>query len=332
MKVVGDQPLKSFDAVHIVTQSMEAFAPQFEAFPVTRGFTQAEEDAITYQWTVTVEGGGRELTDVVEAFTDNQKTLALTIKKEEANYGRVLVIFVEAYSDVTGQRQTDRLRYRIDTNGAVTGEANVKRGESALWRHYAMSDVYGEAEYKFYFCNQDGEQITVDPSLEDAIVLVQTSWNAYQFSVKETLPINQEYYVKVIGYYKGWLNGLQTTWTRERIHYIPAVQLYGKTCYNSFKFGNGDFTFDYTMIGYKELQLSAGENGVENSRVEYTIEDFDYSAPAGVSVTAKVIQDEAKGTNRVWARGQFECSDWSRADEVTLKRPDEKMSGLFDQI
>lgn len=319
VKVVGDLPLKSFDAVHIVTQSMEAFAPQFEAFPVTRGFTQAEEDAITYQWTVTVEGGGRELTDVVEAFTDNQKTLALTIKKEEANYGRVLVIFVEAYSDVTGQRQTDRLRYRIDTNGAVTGDANVKRGESALWRHYAMSDVYGEAEYKFYFCNQDGEQITVDPSLEDAIVLVQTSWNAYQFSVKETLPINQEYYVKVIGYYKGWLNGLQTTWTRERIHYIPAVQLYGKTCYNSFKFGNGDFTFDYTMIGYKELQLSAGENGVENSRVEYTIEDFDYSAPAGVSVTAKVIQDEAKGTNRVWARGQFECSDWSRADEVTLK-------------
>lgn len=320
VKVVGTTPLKSLDAVHIVTLGMEPFAPQFEAIPVTRGFTQDEEDAITYQWTVNVEGGGRELSDVVEPFTDNQKTLALTIKKEEANYGKVLVIQVQAHSDVTGQAPVDIIRYRIDTNGAVSGDASMKRGESASWRHYAMSDEWAEtATYDFCFCDQYGNEISVDPSLRDSIELVKTSWNAYQLSCKETLPINQEYYIKVIGYYEGWRNNFKTTWTKERIHYIPAVQLYGKTCYNKFKFGNGNFTFNYTMIGYKELQLSAGENKVENSRVEYTVENFDYSAPEGVTVTAKVVQDEARGTNRVWAMGEFECSDWSKAGEVTLK-------------
>lgn len=320
VKVVGTTPLKSLDAVHIVILGMEPFKPQFEAIPVTRGFTQDEEDAITYQWKIEVEGGGRELSDVMDSFTDNQKTLALNIREEEANYGKVLLIEVQAHSDVTGQAPVDRIKYRIDTNGAVSGDASMKRGESADWRHYGMSDEFAEtATYNFCFCNQWGGEIEVDPSLRDSVELVKTSWNAYHLSCKETLPVNQEYYIKVIGYYEGWRNNLKTTWTKERIHYIPAVQLYGKTCYNKFKFGNGDFTFNYTMIGYKDLQLSAGEDGIENSRVEYSIENFDYAAPEGVTVTAKVVQDEARGTNRVWARGQFECSDWSRASEVTLK-------------
>lgn len=320
VKVVGTTPLKSLDAVHIVILGMEPFKPQFEAIPVTRGFTQDEEDAITYQWKIEVEGGGRELSDVMDSFTDNQKTLALNIREEEANYGKVLLIEVQAHSDVTGQAPVDRIKYRIDTNGAVSGDASMKRGESADWRHYGMSDEFAEtATYNFCFCNQWGGEIEVDPSLRDSVELVKTSWNAYHLSCKETLPVNQEYYIKVIGYYERWRNNLKTTWTKERIHYIPAVQLYGKTCYNKFKFGNGDFTFNYTMIGYKDLQLSAGEDGIENSRVEYSIENFDYAAPEGVTVTAKVVQDEARGTNRVWARGQFECSDWSRASEVTLK-------------
>ncbi|MBD5485109.1 MAG: prepilin-type N-terminal cleavage/methylation domain-containing protein [Lachnospiraceae bacterium] len=323
VKVVGTSALKSFKSVHIATMSWEAFAPQYEAYPVTEGFTQSEEDAITYHWTVKVEGSGRALTDIVQPFTDNEKALALTIIKDPANFGIMLEIMVEAYSDVTGETRTDSVKYRIDKDGAVDGDSSMKRGENNEWLSFVMSDTWAQYyDYDFYFCDVYGNEISAYDSLRSCVELTAISWNAYRLSFTEDLPRDQEYYVKVLGYYWNEWDGLRTDLpTRERIHYIPAVQLYGKTCYSNSTLKVGNFTFDYTMIGYKELALSEGEGGVENSRVTYEIEEFNYTAPEGVVVTAKVVQDEATGTNRVWARGIFECSDddWAVADQVELK-------------
>lgn len=338
VKVVGGGTLKSFKEVHITPVKLEAFAPQYVALPVTEGFTQDEENAITYQWTVKVDGGG-ELSDVVESLDDTNKTLKLDIKKNPENYGKMLDIIVTAYSAVTNETRTDSVKYRIDKSGAVSGDASIKRGEDTLWRPYGMTSTddlgwYASEgwEYEFYFCNENGDKIEAYDCWRDCIELkTYVGWGGYNFSVTEGLPINQEFYVKVIGYYEGLDGkGFKINETRERIHYIPAVTFYGKTCYNSFKFGNGDFTFDYTMIGYKELQLSAGQSGVENSRVNYTVEDFDYSAPAGVVVTPKVVQDEARGENLVWARGTFDCSNWNVADQVTLKSLTIRVSAKAD--
>lgn len=320
VKVVGDTALKSFKSVHISPQHMNAFAPEYRAFPVTEGFTQSEEDAITYLWTIKVEGEGRELTDVVKPFTNNNRTLILDIIKDEANFGRMLEITVEAHSDVTGETRTDRVYYKIDSNSAADGDSNMRRGDNNLAQSAVMSDVYAQYhDWDYYFCDKYGNRISAYDQYLDCVILTEISWNAYRLSVTEDLPPSQEFYVKVLGYYwnewDGWRTDLPT---RERIHYIPAVQIFGKTCYSNTNLGVGHFTFDYTLLGYNTWSL-AEVSDIDKSRVSYDIEEFDYSAPAGVIVTAKVGQDEFTDVDRVWAHGTFDCSDWSLAGQVELK-------------
>lgn len=320
VKVVGDNALKSFKSVHIDPLSMKAFAPQYRAIPVTEGFTQAEEDAITYLWTIKVEGEGRELSDVVEPFADTNKTLALVIKKERENYGKMLEITVTAHSDLTGETRTDRIKYRIDTNGAVDGDSSMERGKMAYsTTFFKMSDKWAPwHQYEYYFCDEYGNRISAYDSLLGCVELEDVSWDTYRLSFKEGLPMYQSYYVKVICHYKGEENGLNVRWDRERIHYIPAVQIFGKTCYNSYKFKDGVFTFEYTIVGY-------WENAWANSNppaYAYDILDFDYSAPAGVTVTPKIVQTVTHGDDApIWARGEWEVNtgDWSLLDQIELK-------------
>lgn len=322
VKVVGSTPLKSFKAVHIDPMHLKAFAPQYRAIPVTEGFTQSEEDAITYQWTVIVEGGGRELSDVVEPFADTNKTLELTIKKEPENFGKMLEITVTAYSGVTGETRTDRVKYRIDTDGAVDGDSSMERGkleyDSTFFR---MSDEWAQYhEYECYFCDEYGNRISAYDSLLGYLELVDVSWDTYRFSFTEGLPRAQEYYVKVICYYWNLKDGVwrEDKPTRERIHYIPPVQIYGKTCYNPYTFKDDVFTFEYTIVGY-------WENAWANSNppvYEYNIEEFDYSAPAGVIVTPQIVQTVTHGDdNPIWARGEWnvDTEDWSLLDQIELK-------------
>ncbi|MBD5526487.1 MAG: prepilin-type N-terminal cleavage/methylation domain-containing protein [Lachnospiraceae bacterium] len=321
VKVVGDTALKSFKSVHIDPVHMNAFAPQYRAIPVTEGFTQSEEDAITYQWTIKVEGGNKALSDVVESFDGNKKTLDLVIKKDPDNFGRMLEIIVEAHSDITGETRTDSIKYRIDTNGAVDGDSSMERGKLEYdTTYFKMSDKWGDPHwYEYYFCNEYGDRIEAYDSLLGYLQVQDISWDTYQFSFTEGLPRAQEYYVKVIGYYEGTGDGgWKTKWTRERIHYIPPVQIYGKTCFNPYKFGDNAFTFEYTVVGY-------WENAWANSNppvYQYDIEEFDYSAPAGVIVTPQIVQTVTHGDdNPIWARGEWSVNsgDWSLLDQIELK-------------
>lgn len=322
VKVEGTTPSKSFKSVHIDPLSMTAFAPSYRAIPVTEGFTQAEEDAITYLWTITVEGGGREVSDVVEPFADTNKTLALTIKKERENYGKMLVIEVEAYSDVTGEKRTDRIKYRVDDNPDADGDSSMERGKLEYGStNFKMSDEsMPNYKYSFYFCDEYGNEITVPDSLKNCIELIPKSWDTYRLSFTEDLPMSQSYYVKVICEYWGtWNpNELARRFTRERIHYIPAVQIYGKTCYNTGITAYNPFTFEYTIVGY-------WENAWANSNppaYSYEIVDFDYSAPEGVTVTPEVVQTVTHGDdNPIWARGEWRCStdDWQLKSQIEFK-------------
>lgn len=324
VKVVGDNALKSFKSVHIDPLSMKAFAPEYRAIPVTEGFTQDEEDAITYLWTIKVEGGGREVSDVVEPFADTNKTLALVIKKERENYGQMLEITVTAHSDLTGETRTDRIKYRVDKNPDADGDSSMERGKLVYnITFFKMSDKWAQSyRYECYFCDEYGNRISAYDSLIQYIELEGVgSWgDSYRFAFKEGLPMSQSYYVKVICYYEGvgdsW--GVQTKWTRERIHYIPAVQIFGKTYYNKNVKISDSFTFGYTLVGY-------WENAWANSNppvYEYEFVDFDYSAPAGVTVTPVIVQTETGGDNNpLYVRGEWRCNtdDWSLKDQIEFK-------------
>ena len=326
VKVVGDLPLKSFESVHIDPTSLQAFAPKYRAIPVTKGFTQAEEDAITYKWTVTVEkkgeGDNKELSDVVEAFTDNNKTLALVIKKEQDNFGRMLDITVVAHSDITGETRTDRVKYLIPKNSAMDGDSSMERGKLVYGTtFFKMSEVSApNYKYSFYFCDEYGNEITAYENLKSYIELVPSSWDTYRFSFTEGLPRNQAYYVKVICEYWGSYNPGELGETRieERIHYIPAVQIYGKTCYNKYKFGQDFFDFEYSIVGYWE---NAWANSNPPAYV-YDVVEFEYSAPAGVVVTPQIVQTITQGDDkpiRVEGKWSVNTEDWSLKHQIELK-------------
>lgn len=324
VKVMGGIS-KSLVSVHIDPMLGQAFAPQYRAIPVTDNFTQAEEDAITYKWTVTVEQNGegdhREWSDVVEPFTDNGKTVALVIKKERENYGRMLEITVKAHSDITGETRTDRIKFKIPDNGAVDGDSSMERGKYAYdTTYFTMSDKWAEwHKYSCYFCTEYGKHIEAYDSLLTYIELEDVSWDKYRLSFREGLPRGQAYYVKVICEYKHteW-NGINSKWSRERIHYIPAVQIYGKTCYDTHKFGDYYFKFEYTVVGFWENAWADTTPPV----FQYDIEDFEYSAPAGVVVTPQIVQTVTKGDDKpIWVEGTWSANtgDESLKKQIELK-------------
>lgn len=335
VKVVGTTPLKSLKSVHIDPTSFKPFAPQYRAITVTEGFTQAEEDAIIYKWTVKVEGGGRELSDVVDPFADNNKTLTLTVKKEEANFGRMLEITVEAHSDITGETRTDKVKYRIDKSTSVDGDSNMERGKMEYnTTDFRMTDK-GAKDFMFAycFCDEYGNPIS---SFCDINGNVLSQWReytstsseydkwlkdveltplggdgyTYRLAFKSSLPPLQEYYVMVqCRYYifQPW-DGFSDTWYRERIHYIPAVQIYGKTSYNADikdapnpMTAWNPFVFEYTMEGFY------GNVWVSDNLAEYKIESVDYEAPVGVAVTPEVYQTSVENleSNLMRAQGRW---------------------------
>lgn len=316
VKVMGGIS-KSLKSVHIRTLSLQPFAPQYDAIPVTEGFRPEEEAAITYKWTVTVEqngeGDNRELADVVAPFTDNSQALALTVKKEKDNFGRMLEIIVEAHSDVTGETRTDRVKYRIDKNGAVTGDSNLERGKTWTWFVIAgQEDSQGIGDLKdsqeYYFCDEYGNRISAYDHLLGCIQLNRASWMNYQFYFTDDLPRAQEYYVKVIFHYEGYdyNTGLRKKWSRERIHYIPAVQIYGKTCYNTTNVYS-NFDFEYSLVGYGTHAWAQNQPPA----YQYDLVDFVYEAPDGVVVAPRMdsIQTTVHGEHApIYAWGSFECN------------------------
>lgn len=319
VKVVGNLPLKSLDAVHITTRTLEPFAPKYGSFPSTTGFTDIEIEAIAYKWTVKLmdAGSGRDISDVVESFADSSKTLDLVIKKEPQNYGKILEITLTAHSDITGQTVSDRINYRIDEEGTVGGDSNMERAKIIHGDTYFSFDTEWAEDVtaEYYFCDIYGNRISAFDSLLDCVELEFSKGSriVYRLSFKETLPRNQSYFVKIVfHFYDKWTGN---RWSYERIHDIPAVQLFGRTCYSNTTLATNRFKFPYAVEGYYEVAWANSNPPV----YDYAIEDFEYEAPDGVVVTPSVVQTYVVDESTMNAEGVFECSDWSQSEKVVLK-------------
>lgn len=318
VKVVGDNP-KSLDAVHITTKSLEPFVPKYGSYPSTVGFTDIERDAITYQWTVKLmdAGSGRDISEVVEDFTDNSTTLDLVIKKEPLNFGKMLEITLTAHSDITGQTVSDRKNYRIDNEGTADGDSNMERGKLIHGETYFGFDTEwaDKLDCEYYFCDEYGQRISAYDDLLDCIQLqyFQGEHITYRVSFTEDLPRDQSYCLKVIFYMHNSENG--NTWQYERIFPIPAVMLFGQTCYSNTTLATNRFIFAYAVEGYYEIAWANSNPPI----YQYSFEEFEYDAPIGVIVTPKIDQTYVVDESTMHAEGVFDCSDWSQADSVELK-------------
>ena len=335
VKVVDGR--KSFEAITITTKSLEPFNPKFGSFPTfSEGLSEEEhkelEDSLTYEWTVSKP----ELVESMNSIDGDPSTLELKIKQDSSSYDQVFDITLTAHCPITGETRTDRIQYRVDSAGTKGGDSNMKRGMGVNGGHGYINytfdkgiDGFSSYDVDYYFCDIYGNKITADnEKYGDSIVFNMVSpWTAYYtLTFNENLPADREFYVKVVvNFYNEWNN---TNSHYERIHYIPAVQLYDT--HEFVDKGGGNFEFWFGFVGYYELSMANAED-----LLEFSIVEFDYTAPPGVSVTLPTdFQTEAKTENKVWCRGAVNSGSITAATGIKLQYLKLKVSlkGYEDSI
>ena len=99
--------------------------------------------------------------------------------------------------------------------------------------------------------------------------------------------------------------------------------MYGKTWYCKTTYKAQAFDFEYSVEGYWENAWAESNPPV----YEYSIEEFEYSAPAGVVITPYITGTETHGDDvPIYAWGKWDVQDWSVADEVELQSMKIKIS------
>lgn len=317
LKVVGGT--RSFRAITITPDSLKAFNPSFGSFPTFEGYWTMEERAdLSYTWSVSEP----ELIEDYDSLDKTQKTFTFKVKKEPANYGKVIEVRLTAVSGVTGEPRSDKYLYHIDKNEYDGGDSFMKRGmlehgEIQFWfdTHFIDDETGREYDvtalnWEIYFCTVDGERITEYDYLLPHVHLggnIQENYGNHHFNYTlgydEGLPLNREYYVKVVTHMKDPLKG--TLWDHERILYIPAVQLFDYYYY-SLNSG-GWFDFYFGIIGYYDVALQDNPDAVEKI-VGFEVETIDGDRPEGVELTAnfsKPVANSTAGPNGMFVSGNI---------------------------
>lgn len=334
VKVIGGE-LKSLDAVRIITKELKPFAPKYTSAVTTTGFTDSEIAALKYTWTVSKP-------DMVESFTDNTKSLDLTVKQNEQTYGKVFTITLKVHSDVTGQTVSDSITYRVDPEGTTGGDSNMERGrgtgEGTEDDHDKNNYTYNEPKYSpvnittdFYFCDEYGNHIS-ELDIYNGYVDLRLRGNpqqgagGYALTFTKDLPPDRTYYLKVIICYEEV--GTSNVWRYERIHCISGVSLVGETT-AEYSPANlyGRFSAYYEIMGYRVT------GWVNNQQMEYEI-TLDYEAPDGITITAEHAGTNVNGEHRLKAEFTYNVDFgssgytqlWQIQDKVKIKSATIKIS------
>ena len=310
VKVVGGSK-KSLTAVTITPRwaaddsVTKPFEPLFSSYPTLEpsgAWTTEEIKNIQYTWTFDVpERVESRSPDSQRDKTGQFATLDLKIKKEKENYGKILTIWLTAYSPDTGQTVVGEYKYRIDPEGTVDGESTMQRGlgvgpNGENWGHNKINCVFDtedsdRAEIKAYFCDVYGNERTdVDPSY-----IVLNNWNRwrayYTLSFKRELPMDKDYYVKVVATFEKdiweWdpnvgANVIKYTkkWSYERIHYIPGVQMYDYHMSTGNK--KGEFEFNFGLVAYWNVALQ--DDARAKDMFGFKVIDLQCEQPEGVNL------------------------------------------------
>jgi len=278
VKVVGGAGggiLKSLKSVSIITKSLMPFQPKYSSAVVAEGFTAEDYSKLVYKWEVM--DTEMKVSDKVEPYTDSGTNLELKIKQSPLSYGKTLNIRLTVTSPTTGQSVSDNITYRIDEDRTTGGDSNMERGRvgNIVYLSYRWGEWSDNWETEFYFCDEFGNYISeLDPLKQ--YIKVNHHVAGFGFDIEEGLPADREYYVKVI--VKVYPNS-GNNWDYERIIYIPAVQIYGKTTFDTRKSAYDSYTLNFGMSGYY------GAAWQSSQPYELEVVDLQYDAPDGIELT-----------------------------------------------
>lgn len=336
VKVIGNEEnLKSLDGVTIVTKSLEPFNPVYGSIVSTTGFTDEDLTKLEYSWIVTSKEVNVSENVEIKNGTSG-KEFSFGVKESSETYGKFLTVTLKVRYTVTGQIVSDSITYRVDWEGTVSGDSNTKRGRlSDADLLYHESNQMGlsavlradlgwpvEVTMDKYFCDEYGNRISALDCYLDCVVLRPNSYEGYYITFTEDLPADRAYYIKVIRTYSGPY-GIRTY---ERIHYIPAVQIYGEYTMDASapvdSEGNftpyGRFDFYYNIVGYYDLAW------VNSAAYAYEV-TLDYEAPEGVTVEGSVVQTTTETDDRIHGQvGDFQVETggkdyWTTVKEIKIK-------------
>lgn len=317
VKVEGGNA-KNF-SVTVFPESLQAFAPVFGSYVNSPGYTQEEVNRFTYSWDLRMldpkEESKKSALDRVQIPDGrNKSNIKLTVNQEDDNYGKVIRLTLTVTSPDTLEQDSDYIDYVIDDKGTL-GDSYMRRGmvlggEVGSDIFFAFETEHADyVEWDWYFCDKDGRKLSTHDQLKDHVKVDFCEANRahfdYVLSYDEELPLNQEYYVRIIAYLK---DDKGTTWTWDRIHYIPAVQLFDYHWYTTSDWGNFECTFG--MVGYYDVALQKNPE-VLTQIIGVKIEEFDVEAEGGVTVTPKIptyinANNTAETYNRMRMGGQLE--------------------------
>ncbi len=291
LKVEGGSG-KSFTAIKIITDSLEPFSPHYDSYATFEGIWSPEEmAALTYTWEVSDP-------DMVEPFVNNEKTLALSVKKSAANYGKTFRIRLTATSEVTGETRWDEITYRIDSEGATGGDSNMNRGmgvgsngegsgHGKINYTFDIPFSASKVEYTYYFCDESGQRVTEDNEKYGHCIVFNDGGSMgtsgyYTLTFSEELPVNRAFYVYVEATCTSeWYTPPKGPWTYSRIHYIPAVQLIshnnGVLHKNGDNYAGGKFECNFSLLAYYNV---AAQGRKLSEIIDWEVLDFDYEVTA----------------------------------------------------
>lgn len=290
---------KSLDGVDIITVSLNPFSPNYDSYVTTTGFTEEERASdLRYVWTVSEP-------DMVNSFTDNASTLSLSVKQNSGTYGRNLRITLTVTSASLGTSVSDSVVYNIPRRGD-TGDSYLERGKiGQQWYRYECTEMEINS-WDYYFCDEEGNHIASLDYLKSCINITMYL-STFDVGISPNLPCDSEYWLMVEIDLRKPVYGIdgrpayyEHTYY-ERIIHIPAVRLYGTETTIPWNTTYNPYSFDYRMIGYYPYTWTA-------SPVPFTveIEDMQYNAPDGVTVTGYVDQtvwvSDAANWVRTWLK------------------------------
>lgn len=328
VKVIGGDS-KSLLGVKITTKSWKALEPEFGSHVTyTPNFTEDDINALDYTWSVTEP-------ERMDDFKKKEKTLSLNIHDEDDNYGRIFTITLVVYSPNTNETVSDSVLYRCNKGG---GDPMLERGKADdiignhgdVWNSFPApfwpKDGEKGISYEYYFSDIYGNRISAYDNLLDR-VLITVGHGSYTLTFARDLPPENEYYITLKIYYETWeerdwqgnlLVPSEKVLVHERVHYIPAVSLWGNSIKKSKSVLGSGFDFYYEVEGYDELQWSNNTPPV----YEYEVVDFNCTKPDDITVTPVIGKPETRGTELIWSMCSFQVDipgeAWSRWDEIEL--------------
>lgn len=332
------------------TTATPPYYPRFGSYPTLIGpWETSEIAAIQYTWEVIYGKEYTERDPEVsdDGTPVKYSIMDLKIKEEDTSYNKTITIKLTAHSDVTGETVWKTYDYKIGPKGIAGGDSNMKRGLGlSLGGTFTGHNNINMKDYlpfnynwpparvtyrDWYFCDEAGNKLdSIDAKYgrygnTPAIVVTPDDFTPtgteiyYTLTFNDNLPPDQGFYVKVIlkidhdTYLNGWSadGGVHTEeYVYERIHHIPAVQLFDR---HEGGWTGGDkhnFEFFYGLLAYHQNTWVNRNPPV----YEYSLEELDLQFPEGVSTIPKVYFDGSGGDDS-WGAGTYEAG----VDRVRVK-------------